>query len=153
MENKTDFLEPINEGLDPKFFAQVVDHCRKNLFANYTGIRMTRLAPGKAYTELYPETLHSNLAGYLHGGVTATLLDVSMGIACITTGVVAVTTDMNISYLAAGEIGQKITAAGQVIRSGKTVIFTESCLENQQGKLIAKASATFLVKGSIIQSV
>ncbi|MHB8125069.1 MAG: PaaI family thioesterase [Desulfitobacteriaceae bacterium] len=150
MKNKTSFLEPINEGLDPKFFTQVVDYCSKNLFTHHTGIRMTRLAPGKAYAEIDSETFHSNLAGYLHGGVTATLLDVSMGIACITTGVVAVTANMNISYLAAGEIGQKITAVGQIIRSGKTVMFTESYLENEQRIIIAKASAAFLVKGSIL---
>jgi acyl-CoA thioesterase len=145
MDNETDFLEPVNDGLDPKIFTQIIDFCRADYFSHCMGIRMTRLAPGKTYAELDPEALHSNMSGFLHGGVTVTLADLSMGIACFTTGFVVVTSNINISYLTVGEIGQKITAVGQVLHSEKNTMFAESHIKNRQGKVVAKATGIFSI--------
>jgi uncharacterized protein (TIGR00369 family) len=142
---EANFIEPINEGLDPKVFARILDFCRADLFSNHVGNSLTKLTPGKAYTILDPEALHSNMSGFLHGGVTATLADYGMGIACFTKGFVVVTTNFNISYLAVGEIGQKITTVGQVIRSGKKAMFTEAIMKNQQGKVVAKANGIYSI--------
>lgn len=145
MADKTDYIEIINEGVDPRIFAWITDFCRKDLFSHDIGVMMTKLAPGKTYSELATKNYHANLAGSLHGGVTATLADLSMGIACFTTGFVVVTTNLNISYMDAGKIGEKIKAVGHVIRAGKSVLFTETTIEDEQGLLIAKGSGIFSV--------
>jgi acyl-CoA thioesterase len=143
------YTEIINEGLNPQLFAWIKGFCCKDLFSCNIGVRITKLVPGKAYVELVTENYHANLAGSLHGGVTATLADLSMGIACFTTGFVAAATNMNMSYLAAGEIGQKITAVGHVVRAGKKVIFTETIIENEYNLIIAKASGLYTVVSPI----
>lgn len=143
-----DLIEPINDGLDPTLFAKVVDACSGVMFATHSKIRMTKFAPGKAYAEIDAEDLHSNNLGRMHGGMIAVLADHCMGAACYTTGVLAVTTNMNISFFGSGEIGKKITTVGEIIQSSKNVMFTEAYLKNEQGKIIARASGTFLYKSS-----
>jgi uncharacterized domain 1 len=153
MDYETDFLEPINEGLDPKIFARIIKFCSADFFTRNIGIRMIKLELGKTYAKLDPEALHSNMSGFLHGGVTATLADLSMKIACFTTGFVVVTTNINISYLTVGEIGRKITAVGQVIHFDKNLMYTESHIKNQKGKVVAKANGIFSVVSPIMDDM
>jgi acyl-CoA thioesterase len=149
MDNESDFLEPINEGLDPKIFTRIIEFCRSDFFTLDIGIRLTKLTPGKTYVKLDSEAFHSNISGFLHGGVSATLADLNMRTACFTTGFLVVTTNINISYFTVGEIGRKIIAVGEVIHSGKNVMFAESHVKNQQGKVVAKATGIFSVVSPI----
>jgi len=104
------------------------------------------MGPGKLIAEMVVEEHNSNMAGTLHGGATATLVDVCMGMACFTKGSIVVSCNINVSYLTAGKVGDKIIAVGQVIRAGKTACFTEASLEDEKGKIIAKGTGTFFVK-------
>ncbi len=151
--DKESFLEPLNEGLDPKIFARITEFCRADFFSDRMGIRITELAPGRAYMELDPEALHANMSGFLHGGVTVTMADLSMGIACLTKGFAAITSNINISYLSVGEIDQRITAAGQVIHFAKNIMYAESQIKNCQDKVLAKATGVFSVRSLITADI
>lgn len=135
-----------NMGLDPDIFAKILEIYQDNHYAHLTGIKIVAMGPGKLIAELVVEKHNSNSAGVLHGGATAALVDVCMGMACFTKGILALTGTINVSYLAAGKVGDKIIAVGQVIRSGKTVFFTEASLEDEKGKIIAKGTGTFFFK-------
>ena len=136
-------LKTENLGLDPDIFTKILELYQDNRYAHLTGIKIVAMGPGKLIAEMIVEKHNSNMAGTLHGGATATLVDVCMGMACFTKGVTVVTGNINVSYLAAGKAGDKIIAVGQVIRAGKTVFFAEASLEDEKGRIIAKGTGTF----------
>lgn len=147
MEFKTE-----NMGLDPNIFAKILELYQDNHYAHLTGIKIVAMGPGKLIAEMVVEKNNSNMAGTLHGGATATMVDVCMGMACFTKGISVVTGNINISYLAAGKAGDKIIAVGQVIRAGKTAFFTEASVEDEKGRIISKGTGTFFFKENLLSN-
>lgn len=139
-----------NLGLDPDVFAKILELYQDSHYAHLTGIKIVAIGPGKFITEMTVEKSNLNMAGTLHGGATATMLDVCMGMACFTKGVKVVTGNINVSYLSAGRAGDKIIAVGQVIRSGKTAFFAEASFEDEKGKIIAKGTGTYFYNGNLL---
>lgn len=58
-------------------------------------------APGKVVCEMKVEEQHTNKLGTLHGGLTATLVDVisTVALICSERGLPGVSVDMNITYV------------------------------------------------------
>lgn len=84
-----------------------------------------------------------NPVGALHGGVLATALDVSMGhLIHHVTGRGGATVDMNIQYLRPVTAGKVVFEAG-FLKRGRTLAFMESRATNEDGKLVAIATATW----------
>jgi len=80
----------------------------------------------------------------VQGGFIAAMLDAAMSHAVFTNidNVVALPTlELKISYLAASLAGP-FTAKGVIVRAGKSIIFLEGKLFNEQGELTATASST-----------
>ena len=80
----------------------------------------------------------------VQGGFVAAMLDAAMSHAVFTNidNVVALPTlELKISYLAASLAGA-FTARGEIIRAGKSIVFLEGRLYNEQGELTATASST-----------
>ncbi|MGC7873239.1 PaaI family thioesterase [Desulfosporosinus sp. SYSU MS00001] len=143
-------LKVENLGLDPDIFAKILELYQDNHYARLTGIKIVAIGQGKFIAEMVVDKNNSNVIGTLHGGATATLIDVCMGMACFTKGVTVVTGNINISYLSPGRASNKIIAVGQVIRSGKTTFFAEASLEDEKGQIIAKGTGTFFRKGNLL---
>lgn len=151
ISQKESDLKTENLGIDPDIFTKILELYQHNSYAHLTGIKIVALGPGKLIAEMDVDKHNSNMAGTLHGGATATLLDVCMGMACFTKGSIVVSGNINVSYLAAGKVGDKVTAVGQVIRAGRTAFFAEACLEDAKGKIIAKGTGTFFFTETLIQ--
>ncbi|HWQ89669.1 MAG TPA: PaaI family thioesterase [Desulfitobacteriaceae bacterium] len=135
-----------NLGLDPEIYSRILGFYEDNYFGNYIGTRLMGLGPGKAVIRLTAENYKTNTYCTLHGGAVATLADISMGLACITKGIIPMTGNINISFLAAGEAGNEITAVGNVNKTGKKVFFAETSITDENGKLIATGTGTFFYK-------
>ena len=86
-----------------------------------------------------------NMVGTLHGGAIATLVDVAGTIAIMAADQEhrpGVTTDLNVSYFAAGRLGDTVTARARTLKSGKTLAFVSVHLSNQDGTLLAHGRMT-----------
>lgn len=79
----------------------------------------------------------------LHGGVAAFALDASMGHLCKNIVGKSATVEMKVQYLRAVNSGKMVCKAS-FLKKGKNISYLESKLENEQGKLIAMATATFM---------
>jgi uncharacterized protein (TIGR00369 family) len=80
----------------------------------------------------------------VQGGFVAAMLDAAMSHAVFThiDNVVALPTlELKVSYLAASLAGS-FSAKGKIIRAGKSIVFLEAELFNEQGELTATASST-----------
>ena len=90
-----------------------------------------------------PEFCHSG--GIVQGGFVTGWIDSAMARAAIasTGGEKSMTTlEVKISFLKAAVAGSTYRAEGWVVRAGKSVMFMEGRLLDQDGKLIATGSAT-----------
>jgi uncharacterized domain 1 len=146
-------IETENLGLDPELFAMILEYYQVNHFGHFTGVKIVGLGLGKVVTQLVVEEHNTNAYSILHGGAVATMADISMAIACITTGIMPITGSMNISFLSTGKAGNKITAVGQVTKPGKTAYFTETTVEDEMGRIIAKGTGTFFTRKTFAEHV
>lgn len=83
-----------------------------------------------------------NPQGSLHGGVMATVMDISMGHLLYKTAGMGATIEMKIQYLRPVSQGT-VTCEGRFIKRGRSLSFMESRLFCNAGKLAAIATATW----------
>ncbi|MGH0129355.1 UNVERIFIED_CONTAM: hypothetical protein FKN15_051242 [Acipenser sinensis] len=110
-----------------------------------TTVDLVSASPGKVVCELKVEEEHTNRGGTLHGGLTATLVDVISTTALLYTerGAPGVSVDMNITYMNAAKIGEDVLITAQVLKQGKTLAFaTVDVTSKATGKLIAQGRHT-----------
>lgn len=84
---------------------------------------------------------HYNGNNCVQGGVMFTLADFACAVAANADEIAFVSADGNISFLSAGT-GKKLIAEARVIKRGKTLVFCEAFLTDENGRNIAKASFT-----------
>ena len=86
----------------------------------------------------YPETLH--------GGVISTLLDAAMTNALFSVGVVGVTAELTVRFLAAVALNRDAVVRASIEKNAHHVFYVRAELE-QDRKLMARARAKFMVRG------
>ncbi|MHA1191149.1 MAG: PaaI family thioesterase [Promethearchaeota archaeon] len=109
------------------------------------GMNVKEIANGKARIELIMrKELSQN--GMIHGGVLASMIDASCACAAFsaTNFVGFVTTiDLQVSYLKPVSKGM-IIASAECLRAGKSVLFCESKIKNEEGELICVGTSQLL---------
>ncbi len=123
------------------------ERLKSNHFIQHMGLVLTDVQVGEANMEIQVEEHHLQQNGFLHGGVTATLCDVTTGIAAYTTvqeSKNVVTADLKVSYLNPST-SKKVKAVGKVRKAGNFLIYCECDVfdirENEGEVLIATATA------------
>ena len=120
---------------------------RHSSFATWMGIVFVGIGDGESELRLDLEPHHLNPGGIVHGGVLATLLDACIGLALRTKiGMESehVTIKLDVNYLAPARTGALI-GRGKAVRAGGRVSYGEAELTTEDGTLVAKGTATFLV--------
>lgn len=113
-------------------------------FVEHLGVRILDRAEGVVRLRLDPRRELENSWGSMHGGVLMTLLDVALASAgrsldenC--NG--ALTVELKVNFIAAAT--GPVFGEGRAQRAGRSLIFSEGELRNEQGLLLAKATGTF----------
>lgn len=83
-----------------------------------------------------------NPQGGLHGGISAFVLDISMGHLLYRSSGAGTTLEMKVQYLKAARAG-RLTCTARFIRHGRSISFLRSELVDEQGELIAYATSTW----------
>ncbi|XP_007421999.1 acyl-coenzyme A thioesterase 13 [Python bivittatus] len=108
-------------------------------------LKVISASPGKVVCEMKVEEQHTNRGGTLHGGLTATLVDIVSTAALLHTerGAPGVSVDMNITYMSSAKIGEEILITAEVLKQGKTLGFANVNLTSKAtGRLIAQGRHT-----------
>jgi len=110
---------------------------------------MDKSVPGVTVWRMTPGEPMANPMGVVQGGFLAAFADSSMATATVTNlqGRKAYTanTEMKISFLRGATVGETLTCTARVIGGGKRVTFVEAEVTDTSGRLIAKASSTYLL--------
>jgi uncharacterized protein (TIGR00369 family) len=116
-------------------------------FLAYLGARKTAFEDGYARFELTLAGNHLNPHGIPHGGVYATLLDTTLGSAGCWDGRPdryrpAVTLNLNVSFVDRPR-GTHLICEGRRVGGGKSVFFSEGSIQDDTGRVVARATGTF----------
>ena len=117
-------------------------------FNDEVGLNFRGFVDSDYVIDLEIESRHHNVMGFVHGGVLCTLLDTAMARSFFyslphekKTGA---TLEMKVNFLKSSAAG-KITAYGRLVNSTKQTAYVEGQVENEEGQLLAKASATMML--------
>ncbi|KAJ3369326.1 hypothetical protein GGF31_005427 [Allomyces arbusculus] len=136
----------------------VLSHCVKQ--NRFDALILDKLSvdeierPGVVKCTMPVERNHLNLTGTLHGGVSATLVDIVGSLAIAAAGLesTGVSTDIQVSYLAAPKPGEQLVIRGFADKVGKTLAFTRVEIAtlrdgHDQETLAVRGSHTKFVRG------
>jgi uncharacterized protein (TIGR00369 family) len=117
---------------------------RPPAYADLLGVRPLHAERGHVRFEFQAKELFLNPAGVVQGGFLTVMLDETMGPAALSAlgpGYMVPTLELKVSFLRPGRAG-RLVADGRVIHLGKSVAFLEGSLTDDDGNLIATATAT-----------
>ena len=120
---------------------------RKVPFASHVGIEVVEAGNGRAVLmlDVRPELMNS--FDVAHGGAVMTLLDIAMALSARTLDPEAlgvITVEMKTTFI--GVARGKLTAEGRCLHAGNTVAFCEAKVHGAEGRLVASASGTFMLR-------
>jgi len=118
-----------------------------NNFGRHIKMNFEILNPGDVHYSITIEDCHLATPIASHGGVIASIMDSTLGIAalslvCIDDNIVS-TVNMNLNFLAPVQKGDQLNAFSKVLSQGKRLIVTEAEIYNQNNRIIAKGMGTF----------
>lgn len=111
------------------------------------GIDYELVEAGRAVASMAIEARHCNPVGVCHGGVLFGLADDSMGAAVqglCPEGTLPTAGQVNIHYARSARPGQRITSRARVVSHGRRTAVAEARLTDEEDRLVALSTATFL---------
>jgi uncharacterized protein (TIGR00369 family) len=120
---------------------------KRTRFIEFMGMQIKEVRSGRSRLCLAVAEEHLNPSGTVHGGVTFSLVDTSMGMALfamLDENQMCVTAEIKIHYLAPIADGT-ITARSRVIKKGKRLGIIETNVSNEDDELVAKALGTYTI--------
>ncbi|MBV9394657.1 MAG: PaaI family thioesterase [Methylobacteriaceae bacterium] len=112
-------------------------------FVHFCGIEPVSSEPGRTRLRVKLEDHHMNQLGIAHGGVTMTLIDVALGTAARSGAdkSAVMTLDIQTQFISPGR--GTLEAEGRIVKAGRSLVFVEADVHDEEGTLVAKASGVF----------
>lgn len=82
----------------------------------------------------------------LHGGIASLMLDDVIGMGNFVAGSEYLMTsiNLNVDFLSAAQIGEKLEVTAKLVRSGSNLNHWEAIIRKESGKIVAKASSNLI---------
>jgi len=113
------------------------------------GMHLEELGEGTSRFIMSVEPRYFNAGGVVHGGALASIADAAVAAALATLidpeSEIMATVEMKINYISAVRDGD-IVCEAEIIQKGRSVAVGEAVVRDGNGKLLAKAMATFMVR-------
>jgi uncharacterized protein (TIGR00369 family) len=132
---------------DRGFFAKIVSgELPQAPIANLLGWKFLDFDPAQQVirVEMQARPEFINPAGVIHGGMLAAMLDETLSPALAATlgpGEFAPTLEIKVNFISPAKVG-RVLGTGRVVSRGRSICFMEGQLHDEQGNLLATASAT-----------
>lgn len=139
--------EDVSEALDPRYLEQLRVRVDGSPFHRWAGIQLVSVGEGRAEVAMDLEPHHFNPQGIVHGGITAAVADTAIGLALrsmLKPGFTHRTAQLNVHFVSKGE-GARIVGRGRSVHLGQRMGYGEADVLDSDGRLLARASATFIV--------
>jgi uncharacterized protein (TIGR00369 family) len=133
--------------LDPRHLEELTERIRSSPFHRWAGIDLVRVGGGKAELAMDLEDHHLNPQRIVHGGIIAAMADTSIGLAlrsALAPGSTHRTAQLNVHFLAKAQ-GDRLIGRGRTLHMGSRMGYGEAEVLDGTGKLLARATATFII--------
>ena len=104
---------------------------------------------GRSVWQMLADERFSNPVGIVQGGFVAAFADSAMGAATVTYArerkVFSANAEIKVSFLKPARVGSVLTCTAQVISGGSRAAFVEAEVVDDEGRMVAKASSTYLL--------
>ncbi len=124
----------------------IVDYINQNHFGKLLGMDFEVISPGVIQYMMTIEEKHLATPFAAHGGAIASLIDASLGVACLSKvfseDKVVSTIEFSMKFHKPALLGAKLIAKASVISAGKRILVSESKIYDGE-ILIASSSGTF----------
>lgn len=120
-----------------------------NRFERFLEPTLEKIDNGFAVVSMKVLDRHLNLHKITHGGVLASLADLTMGLSCVSCMKRVVTTDMSISFINNVPKGSYIKAVARVDHNGSRMMRTTCEIFDEDGRLLVKTIGSFFVLGKL----
>lgn len=117
-----------------------------NPFPRSLGIELDSIEQGRARLSLEVKQQHLQLAGNMHGGAIATLVDTAVAFAIVGAskpGARFTTIEMKVNYLRPISKG-RVVADAKLIRDGRRIVVSDCDVFDSEGNLAAKGLVTYM---------
>ena len=105
--------------------------------------------PGRTVWQMRADERFANPVGIVQGGFIAAFADSSMGASSLTFArerkVFSANAELKISFLKPAKVGTLLTCTAQVLSGGSRAAFVEAEVVDEDGRLVAKASSTYIL--------
>jgi len=105
--------------------------------------------PGRTVWQMRADERFANPVGIVQGGFIAAFADSSMGASSLTFArerkVFSANAELKISFLKPAKVGTLLTCTAQVLSGGSRAAFVEAEVVDEEGRLVAKASSTYIL--------
>jgi uncharacterized protein (TIGR00369 family) len=105
--------------------------------------------PGRSVWRMLADERFANPVGIIQGGFVAAFADSAMGAASVTFAkdrkVFSANAEIKVSFLKPAKVGSTLTCTAYVISGGNRAAFIEAEIHDEDDRLIAKASSTYLL--------
>ena len=105
--------------------------------------------PGRSVWRMLADERFANPVGIIQGGFVAAFADSAMGAASVTFAkdrkVFSANAEIKVSFLKPARVGSTLTCTAFVISGGNRAAFIEAEITDEDGRMIAKASSTYLL--------
>jgi uncharacterized protein (TIGR00369 family) len=105
--------------------------------------------PGRSVWRMLADERFANPVGIIQGGFVAAFADSAMGAASVTFAkdrkVFSANAEIKVSFLKPAKVGSTLTCTAFVISGGNRAAFIEAEVTDEDDRLIAKASSTYLL--------
>ena len=95
-----------------------------------------------ASADFIPDINMQGWAGFLHGGITACVLDEAIGWAAMYAGTNNVTAKLQVRYRKMIPVGGKYVVSAHVSKHNSRLIETEALIQDEYGNIMAEGSST-----------
>lgn len=116
-------------------------------FHQWLGLKVEEVGEGtiRIKATWRPEWVVNAERGYVHGGILATLVDLTADWALVSkTGRGVPTVDLRVDYHRAAMKGD-LTCVGKVVRFGSQISVSEAQILDEQGKLLASGRGVYMM--------
>lgn len=132
--------------ITPERLRLIREKFETNHFPRSLGIELDMIEEGRARLSLEVTQRHLQLAGVMHGGAIATLIDTAVAFAIVGAselGARFTTIEMKVNYLSPIREG-RVVAEAKLIRDGRRIVVSDCDVFDSQGQLAAKGLLTYM---------
>lgn len=140
---------PVFQPSDPDFERRVRESYARSRVMATIGASLSHVAPGEVDIVLPFREALSQQHGFLHAGITTTIVDTACGYAALTlmpAGAAVLTVEFKVNLLAAGD-GERFVARGRVLKPGRTITVSTGeviAVKGREERLVATMNATMM---------